>query len=152
MSDTSQTRGTQRAAGVPRQRDAMPEPTGWVGWVAFAAVMMIMIGAFHAIAGLVALFNSSYYLVTESNLVVNVSYTTWGWVHLIGGVVVAAAGFAVMVGQTWARVVGVVVAALSALINLAFLAAYPVWSTIIIALDVLVIYALIVHGREMRSA
>jgi hypothetical protein len=72
-------------------------------------------------------------------------------VHLIAGVVVALAGSAVMIGRMWARVVGVVLAVVSAIANIGFLAAYPVWSTIIIALDVLVIYALVVHGREAES-
>jgi hypothetical protein len=82
---------------------------------------------------------------------VSVDYTAWGWVHLIAGVVVALAGFGVMVGQMWARVLGVVLAVVSAIVNIGFLAAYPVWSAILITLDVLVIYALTVHGREVKS-
>lgn len=128
-----------------------PEATGWVGWIAFGGIMMMLAGTFQAIAGLVALFDSDYYLVTTEGLVVGVSYTTWGWVHLLVGVVLVAAGLGVMSGQLWARVVGIAVAFLSALVNLAFLAAYPLWSTLVIVLDVLVIYALAVHGREMRN-
>lgn len=124
--------------------------SGWVGWAIFAAVIMIILGIFHAIAGLVALFNSHYYLVTKNGLVVNLDYTTWGWVHLILGLVVALAGFAVITGRVWGRMVGVVLASLSAIVNLAFLAAYPVWSTIFIAIDVLIIFALVVHGRELQ--
>jgi hypothetical protein len=141
-------------AAVPRQAGRAqqpPEPTGWVGWILFAGVMMIMMGVFHACAGLVALFKDEYFLVGKSGLTVSVDYTAWGWVHLIGGVVVALAGFAVMVGQMWARVLGVVLAVASAIVNIGFLAAYPVWSAIIIALDVLVIYALTVHGREVKA-
>jgi len=139
-------------AGVPSQtRRHTPEPTGWVGWIVFAAAMMIMLGIFHAIEGLVALFKDEYFLVRPSGLTIDVDYTAWGWTHLIGGVVVALAGMALFTGRTWARVVGVVVAMLSAIINIGFLAAYPVWSTIMIAIDVLVIYALTAHGAEMKS-
>jgi uncharacterized membrane protein len=89
--------------------------------------------------------------VGKNGLAVNVDYTAWGWVHLLLGVVVALAGLALMVGQMWARVLGVVLALASAIVNIGFLAAYPVWSAMIIAIDVLVIYAIIVHGREVKA-
>jgi hypothetical protein len=107
-----------------------------------------MIGSFQAISGLVALFNDDYYLVGKNGLVVSVDYTAWGWVHLVLGVVAFLTGIGMMIGQTWARVTGIILAVLSAIVNLAFAAAYPVWSVLIIALDVIVIYALAVHGRE----
>jgi hypothetical protein len=125
-----------------------PVPTGWAGWIYFAGFMMLLLGGFQVVEGLVALFHNSYYLVTANRLLIHVNYGVWGWTLLIVGVIVAAAGFGVMVGQTWARVVGVIVAALSALVNLAFISAYPLWSVLVIALDVVVIYALTVHGRE----
>lgn len=128
-----------------------PQPTGWTGWIAFGAVMMVMLGSFHAIAGFVGIFQESYFLVGSSDLVVEVDYTTWGWVHLIAGIVIIAAGAMLITGATWARVVTVAVAFLSALLNLAFLAAYPIWSTIMITVDILVIWAVIVHGSEVRE-
>lgn len=150
MTETRQTGASQ--VGMPQQRgQALPEPTGWVGWLFFAGVILILGGVFQAIAGLVAIFNSTYFLVPSTGLVVSVNYTGWGWVHLIFGIVVVLAGFGVLTGQTWARIVGVILAGLSAILHIAFLAAFPVWSTIVIALDVIVIYALIVHGREMRT-
>ncbi len=112
---------------------------------------MIMVGIFQGIAGLVALFRQTYFVLPESGLVVSVSYNSWGWLHLIWGIFLVLAGAGVLAGQTWARVVAIILAGLSAVINIAFLAAQPVWSTIIIALDVLVIYALTVHGSEMKS-
>lgn len=127
------------------------ETSAWVGMVLFAGVIMLLIGAFHAITGLVALFQDSYYVVRSSGLVVHVDYTAWGWTHIVLGLVVFAAGCGAIVGRTWARVVGVILASLSAVVNMLFLAAFPVWSVIIIALDVLVIYALIVHGRELQD-
>ena len=124
--------------------------TGWVGWVVFGGTMMVLLGAFHAIEGLVALFKDEYFLVGRSGLVLSVDFTTWGWTHLIAGLIVAGAGIGLMAGQMWARVVGVVLAVLSAVVNLAFLAAFPIWSALMILLDVLVIWAITVHGSEIK--
>jgi hypothetical protein len=110
-----------------------------------------MVGAFHAISGLVALFQDEYYVVRPSGLVINMDYTAWGWTHLLIGLVAVAVGIGVLLGQMWARVMGVIVAVLSALVNIAFLSAYPIWSTIVIATDILVIYALTAHGSEVKS-
>ena len=125
-------------------------PSGWTGWIAFAGVMMLMMGTFHAIQGFVALFQDTYYLIGSEGLIVSVDYTTWGWVHLILGTVVVLAGLALLVGQMWARVVAVILAFGSALVNIAFMGAYPLWSLMMIAVDVLVIWAVTVHGKEMK--
>ena len=124
--------------------------TGWVGWVFFAGVLMIMSGFFQAIMGLVALFKDTVYVTTNAGLVA-FDYTTWGWIHLIAGLVLVAAGYSAMQGNMFGRVVGVVVAALSAIANMALLPAYPFWSLIVIAMDVFIIYALTVHGRELQE-
>jgi len=123
----------------------------WVGWIAFAGFMMMLLGALHAFQGLVALFNDEYYLVGRSGLVVDLDFTAWGWVHLIGGAIVLGAGLGVLQGQVWARSVGVGVAMLSAIVNVGFLAAYPVWSAIMVAIDIVVILALTVHGSEVKD-
>jgi len=127
------------------------QPSGWVGMVVFGGLMMIVAGTFHAMAGLVGLFNDSYWLVPSQNLVVTVDYTTWGFVHLVIGVLAIAAGAGILAGQAWARATGVVLAVISALVNIAFLAAFPLWAMLIIALDVLVIYALVAHGKEVTT-
>jgi hypothetical protein len=148
------TREADQAANVPRQQQRRPaeESSGaWQGWVAFGGIMMIMVGIFGAIEGLAALFKEQYFLVAKNGLLVTVNFTAWGWTHLILGIVIACAGFGVLAGQTWARVVGIILAVVSATVNLAFLSAYPVWSTIVIALDVIVIYALAAHGRELQN-
>jgi hypothetical protein len=124
----------------------------WVGWIMFGSMMMMLLGSFHVVAGLVALFQDEYFLVGPNGLMVNVDYTAWGWTHLIGGALILATGVAVLFGQMWARIAGVGIAMLSALVNLAFIEAYPLWSMIMIAFDVLVIWALTVHGGEMRAA
>jgi len=133
----------------PQQLRIGDEPTGWVGWVLFAAIMLVLVGAFQAIMGLVALFDDGYYLVPGTSLVVQVDYSTWGWIHLLLGVVAVIAGGGILAGQTWARIIGVILAGISALANMAFLAAYPIWSVLIITFDVIAIYALVVHGREV---
>ena len=125
-------------------------PTAWVGYIVFAASMMLLVGTFHAIAGLVGIFKDGYYAVPKSGLILSVDYTAWGWFHLILGIVVAGAGLAILAGKTWARIVGVLVAMFSALVNITFLSASPVWATIMIAIDVLAIWALTVHGDEMN--
>ena len=146
MTDTPTTR-----SAAPRRASA-PTPTGWVGWLVYAGIMMVLVGSFQAIDGLIALFNDELYVVRPNGLVVNVDYTAWGWVHLLLGVVLIAAGAAVFSGKVWGRTIGVIAAIISAVVNFAFIPAYPVWSLLIITVDVLVIYALIAHGGELRES
>jgi hypothetical protein len=148
MTDT-----TTRVPPTTRQTgyDA-PQRTGWSGWVVFAAIMCIIIGAFQIIEALTALFRDTYYIVNHNDLILRVDYTAWGWIHLIIGALLVITGFALLSGKMWARVVGVVLASLSLLANLTFIAAYPWWSVIVIALDVFVIYAITVHGGELKTA
>jgi hypothetical protein len=148
---TDMRRETSQSTSADPTWRGEPEPSGWVGWIAFAGTMMLLLGTFHVIQGIIALVQNTYYLVGTSGLVVNVDYTQWGWTHIILGALVLGAGLGLLVGQMWARVVAVIVAFGSAIVNVAFLAAYPVWSTIMIAIDVLVIWAVLVHGREMKS-
>ncbi len=124
--------------------------SNWVGWVFFAGFMMIILGVFQAIAGLTALINPDWLVVTERSLLV-FNLTTWGWVHLLLGLIVLIAGFSVMSGHAWARIVGVLVAASSAIAQLASVNVHPVWSITILVIDVLVIYALTVHGGELKA-
>ena len=145
MAQTSKDRAA--ASGAPYRA----ESSGWTGWIVFAGIILMTLGAFQVIEGLVALFKDSYYLVRPSGLVVNVDYTAWGWTHLLIGAVAIVTGLGLLVGNLIARIVGIGIAVLSAIVNLAFISAYPVWSTIIIALDVIVIFAIVVHGREMKS-
>lgn len=146
MSDTQ-----ERQAGPSLSDVRSQEPTGWVGLVIFAGIMLVMLGGFQAMEGIVAIIRDEYYMVTRNGLVIDLDYTTWGWTHLILGLIAVGAGIGIFMGQMWARVVGIVVAVISALANMAFLAAYPIWATIVIATDVLVIYALAMHGREVKT-
>ena len=147
MSDVRQSRATADRNTTSRRA----QQTGWVGWVVFSGILMIMIGSFQVMMGFVALFKEDYYLVGSEGLVLELDYTAWGWVHILFGIVALLAGFGVLSGQMWARVVGIILAVVSAVANLAFLAAYPLWGVIVITLDVLIIYALCVHGRELKE-
>jgi hypothetical protein len=129
-----------------------PDPSGWTGWVVFASFMMMLLGVFQAIQGLVALFDDGFYLVQENGLVVEVNYNVWGTVHLLLGVLLLLSGLGVLTGNLAARVVGIILAGLSAVANMAFIEAYPFWSILIITVDILVIYALTVHGRELKDS
>jgi hypothetical protein len=122
----------------------------WLGWLLFGGIMLFIAGVVDIIEGLVALFDKSYYRIAPSGLVVHLNYAVWGWGLIVFGVLLAAAGYGVVTGRTWARVFGVVVAVLNTIANFAFVAAAPGWTLIMIALNVVVIYALIVHGRETR--
>jgi hypothetical protein len=126
-------------------------PSGAIGFILFAAVMMILIGIFQGIAGLVALFDDNFYLTTRE-YVFQLDISTWGWVHLILGIVVALAGVGLLAGRTWARVVGITLAVLSASANFLFIPKHPLWALLVIALDVVVIWALAAHGREVGDA
>jgi hypothetical protein len=126
------------------------EITGWVGWIAFAGMMMLMVGVFNVISGMAAVFNDEIF-VTAGNLTVLLDVTTWGWVHIVLGLALVGTGLALVSGQTWARVVGVVLVMVNMASQLVALPAYPWWATIVIAVDVVVLWAIIVHGDEAKA-
>jgi hypothetical protein len=121
-----------------------------VGFIFFAGIMLIVTGIFQAIEGLAAILQDSFFVVSP-NYVFEIDVTTWGWIHLLLGILSAAAGFFLFYGQLWARIVGIAAAALSAIASFAFIPYYPVWSVLIIALDVVVIWALAFHGGELAE-
>lgn len=128
------------------------EVSGWaIGWTWFAAVMMWIIGGWHAIAGLVGIVNDEFYAVTPE-YIFQFDVTAWGWIHLIAGIVVFIAGIYLLSGQVWARTIGVIMAIISILVNFAWLPWYPFWSILMIAAGGFVIWALTVHGRDIEVA
>jgi len=122
-------------------------PTGWVGWVYFAAFMLIAIGFFQTILGFTALLNDEFLVSVNGHLLL-FDYTTWGWIHLIIGILSMVVGTSLFSGSRWARVVAVVLVLFNFLAQFAFVSVYPVWSIIIMVVDILVVYALTVHGGE----
>ena len=120
----------------------------WSGVIAFAALMMMFLGAVHLFGGFIAVFEDDHYVVNSSGLFVTVDYTVWGVVHMVIGVVMVMAGGALFFRRTWARVVTILAALVSALINFAFLPAYPVWYALMIGIDVLIVWAVTMHADE----
>ena len=115
--------------------------SGWaVGGVVFAATMMIITGTFQAFQGLAAIINDEFF-VRVGDYAFNVDVTTWGWIHLILGIVVAIAGFYLFSGSAYAGVVAIILASLSALSNFFFIPYYPFWSILMIAMSIFVIWA-----------
>jgi hypothetical protein len=121
-----------------------------VGWAGFAGVMLVMVGIFDIIQGLVAIFDDEFYVVTQE-WVFEFDVTAWGWIHLILGVVLMASGIGIFSGNVAARTVGVIVAAVAMIANFAWLPYYPVWSIIMIAISIAIIWALTAHGRDIAS-
>ena len=139
----------QHTAAARGQR---PAPDHWVVSMAtFAGVMMIITGLFNGIEGLVALFRNEVYVVAPEYIFA-FDLTTWGWVHLLVAILVAAAGVGLMSGRLWARLIGIAFALLSMIANFLFIPYYPVWSLLIITLDVFVIWALCVYNRDAAAA
>ena len=124
--------------------------TGWLGWVYFAGFMMMLAGIFQTIAGLVAILKNGVFVVGSGGLLL-FDYSQWGWIHLIIGVLLFFASFSVFAGGAFGRALGLMLAGLSAIANFAFFTAFPLWTIIVISIDVLIIYALLVHGGEARE-
>jgi hypothetical protein len=118
------------------------------GWISFAGVMMIMVGIFQMLDGLVAILDDEFF-VEARNYTFELNTTAWGWIHLGIGLIVLLAGIGVFSGNVLARTVGVLVAGLSAVANFIWLPYYPVWSIVMIAVDIAVIWALTAHGRDV---
>lgn len=123
---------------------------GAVGVTAAAGTLMVVTGLLHFFQGLIALFNDEFYVATPEYLF-RFDLTTWGWVHLVAGVLVVLAGVALFSGAVWARVVAVVMASLSIIASFAWMPYYPFWSMVLIAFDVFVIWAVTVHGRDIAA-
>jgi len=122
-----------------------------MGLTMFAWIMMFMLGGWWIISGIVAIANDDFYVVTQE-WIFQFSSTTWGWTHLILGVVVLLAGFFLFAGAVWARTVGVILAAISGLAAFAWLPYYPVYAILLVTLSLFTIWALTVHGRDLSMS
>ena len=125
------------------------EVNGWaVGLSAFAGVILVLIGVFHIFSGLVGIVDDNFYVVGPE-YVFQFDVTTWGWIHFTMGLIALVAGLGIFSGSVFARGVGVFVAGVSAITAFAFIPWYPVWSILIIIVDIAVIWALTMHGRDI---
>jgi hypothetical protein len=120
------------------------------GGLVFAATMLLMVGVFQIFQGIAAIIQDQFFVVGQ-NYAYTIDTTAWGWIHLGLGIMMGLAGFFLFTGKTWARVVGIAVASLSAIANFTFLPYYPLWALVIIALDVFVIWALATVKLELTD-
>jgi hypothetical protein len=127
-------------AGYESTQSTTVSGSAAAGYV-FAGVILILVGCFQAVVGLAAIFDDEFFVVSK-NYTFEIDTTAWGWIHLLVGLLVGFAGYALFAAKTWARVVGVTLATLSAIANFFFIPFYPFWAILIIALDVWVIWAL----------
>ena len=128
-----------------------PSPT-WQNWTYFGAAIMGLLGASWALLGIISLVDDERLALRVNRLLAFESAAAWGWIHLLGGLLAVAAAVGILWGgHKAARIAGIVVASVSAIANIGFLGASPVWSTLMIALDVIVIFALTVHGWEIEE-
>jgi hypothetical protein len=125
--------------------------TGWTGWIVFAAIMMIVAGSLNLLYGIIAAVNDEW-VVWTNRADVYLDLSEWGWVHIIMGGIVLLSGIGLFSGSFLARMVAVIVAAISLIGNFFFIPVYPLWALIVITIDVLVIWAVTAHGGEMREA
>jgi len=135
--------GTNISHGARPDRDT----SAWVGWVYFAAFLLILNGAFQTIMGILAIFSGQIYTVTNDSVIL-FNLAGWGFVHILFGILLISAGSALFNGQLWARIFAVIMATLGVISQLMFISAYPFWSIIAIVVNLAIIYALTVHGPE----
>jgi len=125
--------------------------SGWaIGFTFYASMMMLLLGSFHLIDGFAAVLNDEFFVV-RSGYDLSVDTTTWGWIHIFSGILLIFSGLAIMTGALWARIVAILLAGLSILANFWSIPYYPVWSIVMIAMGIGVIWALTTHGRDMAS-
>jgi hypothetical protein len=122
-----------------------------MGLTAFAAALMIVGGIWAFLVGISALAKDRVFVMT-SQYTYKINVTGWGWIHLILGILVVIGGLCLLLGQTWARILAVFLAVCSAIAQFLFLPYYPLWSILIIALDVFIIWAVLTSGRKPAAS
>jgi hypothetical protein len=132
--------------------ESAPPMSGWVGWIVFGAVMAVLSGIFSAIWGIVGLVRQEFFRVDSSGNVIAVNYHLWGTLELVLGVIGICVGVALLTGSRVAQLSAIALATLNAVTHLLIISAFPVWSVLVIALDVMVVFAIAVHGRELQPA
>ena len=148
---TASASGPSTPSSRPASAMAADRPSGaWTGWVRFGGVLMAVVGAFGVVEGLLALFLPATY-VQSNGVVLAVTFTGWGLLHIVIGALVLLVGLALLREDVpgWARGTAIVLVALNALVQLAWLPAYPIWSIVMIVLDVLIIGALVATGDRL---
>jgi hypothetical protein len=132
-----------------RRRDL---DSAWTGWVGFAAIMLALIGSITFFEGLVAIFRDEYYVVTGKQVLI-FDLTTWGWVMLVWGILLFIAGLGLAAKSGWARWFTIIVVSLNVIAQLGFLGntQYPLWSLVVIGLEIVVLFALTARWGEVHT-
>jgi hypothetical protein len=118
-----------------------PPPSVALTTSGFAGTMLIMAALFQILQGIAAVAEDTVYL-TGVEYVYQLDTTSWGWIHIVVGAVALATGIGVLTGRTWAYLAGIALATLSSIANFAFLPYFPIWSGIVIAFNVAVIWSI----------
>jgi hypothetical protein len=145
---------TEHRGGEPRKKEhRMARDDTWAGWIWFAGLLLLIIGTMDFFQGLIAVIRGDYYTVTPNQIIV-FDLTAWGWITLIWGIIVGLVGLGLLSGQSWARWTAIIVGSLNFLIQLGFVgsSAYPLWALVAMALNIVILYALIVRWSGARSA
>jgi hypothetical protein len=124
--------------------------TGWTGWIVFAAALLVLEGILQIFYGLAAILNAHWFVYTSSSAYL-IDTSGWGWWLMLVGILLVTTGVLLWTGNIVGRTVGVILAIISAIVNLAVFSVAPLWSLLAIVVDLLVIYAIAVHGREMKG-
>jgi len=142
------------SSAIPQDR-AVASSDSWTGWIVFAGFVLIIVGAIDALQGLVAIVKDDYVVATPKGVAI-VDVTAWGWATLIWGVVLVLAGLGLLGGAGWARWLAIIGVAINAIWQMAFMAnypqAYPLWNVLIVALNIVVLYALTAHWRGFKNS
>jgi hypothetical protein len=130
----------------------MSTKSSMAGWIGFAAIVMLILAGIDVMQGLIALFNDNYYVVSPSGFLV-VDLTAWGWALLVYGVILAFVGLGLMAGKGWARWLAIIFVSVNVFAQLGFLgnSQYPIWSLTVLALNIIVLYALTARWSESRA-
>ncbi|WP_280889630.1 hypothetical protein [Streptomyces sp. LBL] len=138
---------------MPRHGARSSGEGAWVaGWTGFAGVMMIFGGVMAIFQGIAAIAKDNDVFVVTHDYAYTFNLTSWGWIHLVLGVLVVLAGAAVFGGALWARLTGILLAGLAMIANFMWLPYQPVWAIVLIAVDAFVIWALCIGaGRRART-
>lgn len=131
---------------------AVRQGSAWAGWVGFAGWLMLIVGVIDFFEGLIAVIRGQYYVLTSQQIIV-FNVQTWGWITLLWGIVLVCAGYALLARASWARWFAIVIASVTLIEQLGFVgsATYPLWALAVVALTVVVLYALIVRWDEASA-